>query len=70
MAELDQAPTLTTDCCSTEAQATCCEPTDKAACCGEAAAGPSCGCSAGQDQDDPEAIREAVRTHDGEVEIV
>jgi arsenite methyltransferase len=57
MAELEQVST-TTDCCSTEAQATCCEPGDKASCCGESAAGGSCGCSAGRAEPD---IRETVR---------
>jgi SAM-dependent methyltransferase len=59
MAELEQAPT--TECCSTEAQATCCEPTEKAACCGGSAAGGSCGCPAGASTTDPDDVRDAVR---------
>jgi arsenite methyltransferase len=59
MAGLEQVPT--SDCCSTEAQATCCEPTDKEACCGEPAARSSCGCSAGASTDDADETRQAVR---------
>jgi hypothetical protein len=60
MAGLGQVST-TTDCCSTEAQATCCEPGDKATCCGESAVGGSCGCAAGRSTEEPEDMREAVR---------
>jgi arsenite methyltransferase len=65
MAELEQV-TTTSDCCSTEAQATCCEPTDKAACCGESAAGGTCGCSAGASTEEVEIIEtHRVREHAG-----
>jgi hypothetical protein len=59
MAELEQVPPATSDCCSTQAQATCCDPTDKAECCGESAAGGACGCSAGASTDDAGEIRKA-----------
>jgi arsenite methyltransferase len=61
MAELEQVPTTTSDCCSTDAQATCCEATDKAECCGEPTSGGTCGCSAGASTEDADEIREAVR---------
>jgi arsenite methyltransferase len=67
VAELEQVPT--SDCCSTEAQATCCEPADKEACCGESAGGESCGCSAGASSDDADEIREAVRARDAAAAI-
>jgi len=59
MAELSTDPTSA--CCAPEAQATCCEPSDKDACCETKAAAGRCGCSAGQRDTSPEAIRETVR---------
>ncbi len=47
------ADVTTSDCCSTDAQATCCEPDAKDACCGTAG---GCGCAEGQPD-----IRETVR---------
>jgi arsenite methyltransferase len=63
MVELTTAPTSTSSCCSTEAQASCCEPSEKTACCGTASAGGSCGCSAAQTTvaAEPADIRETVR---------
>ncbi len=61
MAELSTDPTLTSACCSPEAQASCCEPSEKDACCGGASTGESCGCAAGQAPVEPEDIRETVR---------
>ncbi|HWA52599.1 MAG TPA: arsenite methyltransferase [Solirubrobacterales bacterium] len=57
MAELEQI--ASSECCSTEAQATCCEPAEKDGCCSPESS--SCGCSAGRAYD-AEEIREAVRT--------
>jgi ubiquinone/menaquinone biosynthesis C-methylase UbiE len=48
------ADVTTSDCCSTDAQATCCEPDAKDACCGTAG---GCGCAEGQ-QDIRETVRE------------
>jgi arsenite methyltransferase len=61
MAGLEQVPSATPDCCSTQAQSACCEPTDKAECCGESASGGACGCWAGASIEDADAIRESVR---------
>jgi SAM-dependent methyltransferase len=47
----------TTECCSSEAQATCCEPAEKAECCSPESS--SCGCSAGDSE--AEEVRESVR---------
>jgi SAM-dependent methyltransferase len=52
---------LTSDCCTTEAQASCCDPSDKGPCCdGGAHAEGSCGCSAGG-QTQAADVRETVR---------
>jgi arsenite methyltransferase len=52
---------LTTDCCTTEAQATCCEPDAKTECC-DGSHGAGCGCSAGTAAAAPAGeIRETVR---------
>jgi len=52
---------LTTDCCTTEAQAVCCEPDAKAECCGaDSHAEGTCGCSAGRASEGVD-IRETVR---------
>ncbi len=52
---------LTTECCTTEAQAGCCEPDAKAECCDSGAhATGSCGCSAGSAVADDD-VRETVR---------
>jgi SAM-dependent methyltransferase len=62
MAELTTTPDPTaSSCCSTDAQATCCDPSDKDACCATSAAGGACGCSAGQESESAEDIRETVR---------
>jgi ubiquinone/menaquinone biosynthesis C-methylase UbiE len=58
MAELTTDPAPTSSCCSTDAQATCCEPSEKASCCDESRAGGTCGCSAGQEEDIRETVRE------------
>jgi SAM-dependent methyltransferase len=56
MAEL--TPTTTSECCSTEQQASCCEPADKAGCCSPESS--TCGCSAGQTVAQQD-VREVVR---------
>jgi SAM-dependent methyltransferase len=56
MAEL--SPSTTSECCSTEQQASCCEPQDKAECCDTHV--PGCGCAADQAAS-PEEVRETVR---------
>jgi arsenite methyltransferase len=62
MAELTEpTATVTSSCCSPEAQDPCCEPSGKADCCGTSASDEGCGCSAGQSAETSPGIRETVR---------
>lgn len=55
------AEMTTTECCTTETQASCCEPEAKAECCGDQHT-PGCGCAAAAAQlPEGEALRETVR---------